>query len=91
MTDSHPRKAPSTDTMPKDLDYLKLAFVNEHFDGLAREAAQAHWGHANYLASLMHGEALALSVIAINKGAIFKKIEGSTGRRMSEAPASVPA
>jgi len=59
MTDSHPRKAPSTDTLPKDLDYLKLAFVNEHFDGLAREAAQAHWGHANYLASLMHGEALA--------------------------------
>jgi DNA replication protein DnaC len=57
MNDSHPRQAPSTDTLPKDLQYLKLAFVNEHFDGLAREAAQAHWGHANYLASLIHGEA----------------------------------
>jgi DNA replication protein DnaC len=57
MTDSHPRKAPSTDTLPKDLQYLKLAFVNEHFETLAQEAAQAHWGHANYLASLMHGEA----------------------------------
>lgn len=57
MSDSHPPKAPSTNTLPKDLQYLKLAFVNEHFDALAREAAQAHWGHANYLASLIHGEA----------------------------------
>jgi DNA replication protein DnaC len=57
MTDSHPRTAPGTDTLPKDLQYLKLAFVNEHFEPLAREAAQAHWGHVDYLASLMHGEA----------------------------------
>jgi DNA replication protein DnaC len=57
MTDSHPRNAPGTDTLPKDLQYLKLAFVNEHFEPLAREAAQAHWGHVDYLASLMHGEA----------------------------------
>ena len=45
MSDSHPRNAPSTETLPKDLDYLKLAYVHEHFEGLAREAAQAHWGH----------------------------------------------
>jgi len=57
MTDSHPRTAPHTDTLPKDLEYLKLAFVNEHFEPLAREAALAHWGHVNYLASLIHGEA----------------------------------
>jgi DNA replication protein DnaC len=57
MTDSHPRTAPHTDTLPKDLEYLKLAFVREHFEPLAREAAQAHWGHVDYLASLMHGEA----------------------------------
>ena len=57
MTDSDPRKAPGTDTLPKDLPYLKLAFVNEHFETLAREAAQAQWGHVNYLASLIHGEA----------------------------------
>ena len=57
MTDSHPRTAPHTDTLPKDLEYLKLAFVREHFEPLAREAAQAHWGHVNYLASLIHGEA----------------------------------
>jgi DNA replication protein DnaC len=57
MTASHPRTAPHTDTLPKDLEYLKLAFVREHFEPLAREAAQAHWGHVDYLASLMHGEA----------------------------------
>jgi DNA replication protein DnaC len=57
MTDSHPRTAPHTDTLPKDLEYLKLAFVREHFEPLAREAAQAHWGHVNYLASLIHGKA----------------------------------
>ena len=59
MTDSHSRKAPSTDALAKDLQYLKLAFVNEHFEALAREAAQAHWGHVDYLAGLIHGEALA--------------------------------
>jgi DNA replication protein DnaC len=57
MSDSHPPKTPSTDTLPKDLQYLKLPFVQEHFEPLAREAAQAHWGHVSYLASLMHGEA----------------------------------
>ena len=57
MTDSDSRKAPSTDTLPKNLQYLKLAFVNEHFETLAREAAQAQWGHVNYLAGLIHGEA----------------------------------
>ena len=40
MSDSRSRKAPSTDTLPKDLEYLKLAFVNEHFEALAREAAR---------------------------------------------------
>jgi len=35
----------------------EAGFVNEHFEPLAREAAQAHWGHVNYLASLIHGEA----------------------------------
>ena len=57
MSDSHPRTAPSTDTLPEELQYLKLAFVNEHFEPLAQEAAQAHWGHVSYLASLMRGEA----------------------------------
>jgi len=53
MSDSHP----PTDTLPKDLQYLKLAFVQEHFEPWAREATQGHWGHVDYLARLMHGEA----------------------------------
>jgi len=57
MSDSRPRTAPSTDTLPKDLESLKLPFVQAHFEPLAREAAQGHWGHVSYLASLMHGEA----------------------------------
>jgi DNA replication protein DnaC len=57
MCDSHPRTAPHTDTLPQELEYLKLAFVREHFEPLARGAAQAHWGHVDYLASLVHGEA----------------------------------
>jgi DNA replication protein DnaC len=57
MSASPPRKAPKTDTLPKDLQYLKLGFVQAHFDVLAQEAAEAHWGHVGYLAGLLHGEA----------------------------------
>ena len=58
MKDSNPSKPPPADTLPDQLDYLKLAYVREHYEPLAREAAQAHWGHVDYLASLMQGEAL---------------------------------
>jgi len=59
MTNSIPSKPPVTDTLPQHLQYLKLSFVREHYESLAQEAAQGHWGHVNYLASLMQGEALA--------------------------------
>ncbi len=59
MSDSPPPKPPNTETLPNDLDYLKLLCVRAHFEALAREAAQAHWGHVDYLASLIHGEAQA--------------------------------
>ncbi len=59
MKDSTPSKPPVTDTLPAHLSYLKLVFVREHYQSLAREAAQGHWGHVDYLASLMQGEALA--------------------------------
>lgn len=39
------------------MQYLKLAFVCEHFEPLARQAAQAQRGHVNYLAGLIRGEA----------------------------------
>ena len=59
MNDSTPSKPPVTDTLPTHLAYLKLVFVREHFEALAQAAAQDHWGHVDYLASLMQGEALA--------------------------------
>ena len=59
MNDSTPSKPPVTDTLPTHLAYLKLVFVLEHFEALAQAAAQDHWGHVDYLASLMQGEALA--------------------------------
>jgi len=58
MSDSTPPKPPTPDNLPAHLDYLKLVFVREHYEPLAREAAEAHWGHVDYLASLMEGEAL---------------------------------
>ncbi len=59
MNDSTPAKPPATDTLPAHLAYLKMVFVLEHYEPLAQEAAQAHWGHVDYLASLMQGEAQA--------------------------------
>jgi len=44
--------------LPEHLDYLKLVFVREHYEPLAKEAAEAHWGHVQYLAGLVEGEAL---------------------------------
>ena len=58
MNDSTTPKPPTPDNLPAHLDYLKLVFVREHYEPLAREAAEAHWGHVDYLASLMEGEAL---------------------------------
>ena len=58
MSDSTPPKPPTSDTLPAHLDYLKLVFVREHYEALAQEAAAAHWGHVDYLASLIEGEAL---------------------------------
>ena len=58
MSDSTPPKPPMPDNLPAHLDYLKLVFVREHYEPVAREAAEAHWGHVDYLASLMEGEAL---------------------------------
>ena len=58
MSDSTTPKPPTSDKLPEYLDYLKLVFVREHYEPLAKEAATAHWGHVDYLASLMEGEAL---------------------------------
>ncbi len=57
---------PST-TLREQLTYLKLPFVREHFESLAKEAAQAHWGHIDYLAGLVEGEALERQQRAIER------------------------
>jgi len=51
-------KFPPADQLLTHLDYLKLGFVRDQHEALAKEAAEAHWGHVDYLASLMQGEAL---------------------------------
>ncbi len=58
MSDSTTPRPPTPDKLPEHLDYLKLVFVREHYEPLAKEAAEAHWGHVQYLASLVEGEAL---------------------------------
>jgi DNA replication protein DnaC len=47
-----------SDALPGHLEYLKLNFVREHYESVAKEAAEAHWGHVDYLAGLIEGEAL---------------------------------
>ncbi|MCP3876822.1 MAG: ATP-binding protein [Sulfitobacter sp.] len=58
MNDSTTPKPPTPDNLPEHLDYLKLVFVREHYEPLAKEAAEAHWGHVQYLVGLVEGEAL---------------------------------
>jgi DNA replication protein DnaC len=58
MSDSTTPKPPTSDKLPEHLDYLKLVFVREHYEPLAKAAAEAHWGHVQYLAGLVEGEAL---------------------------------
>jgi len=58
MSDSTTPRPPTPDKLPEHLDYLKLVFVREHYEPLAKEAAEAHWGHVQYLAGLVEGEAL---------------------------------
>ncbi len=53
--------------VPEQLTYLKLPFMREHFEPLAKEAAQAHWGHVDYLAALVEGEALDRQQRAIGR------------------------
>ncbi len=57
----------TSDTLQEQLTYLKLPFVREHFESLAKEAAQAHWGHIDYLAGLVEGEALERQQRAIER------------------------
>ena len=39
------------------LHYLKLPFIADHYQDLAKQAAQKTWSHVHYLAQLIEGEA----------------------------------
>ena len=43
--------------LEKNLLYLKLPFIREHYDPMAKEAARKNWVHVQYFARLIEGEA----------------------------------
>jgi len=43
--------------LEQNLTYLKLPFIRDNFESLAKEAAQKKWSHVQYLARLIEGEA----------------------------------
>lgn len=45
------------DDLPRQLQFLKLPFVLEHFEELAQKAGAEQWSHVEYLARLVEGEA----------------------------------
>ncbi|EFK09066.1 IstB-like ATP-binding protein [delta proteobacterium NaphS2] len=40
-----------------NLSYLKLPFIRDHYDPMAKEAARKNWAHVQYVAKLIEGEA----------------------------------
>ena len=54
-----PNKKPikTPDELHQQLGYLKLPFMREHVEELARRAAQSQWSHVDFLARLVEGEA----------------------------------
>ena len=55
--DKNPRTPP--DELRRQLGYLKLPFMQEHCDELARQAAAGQWSHVEFLRRLVEGEAAA--------------------------------
>ncbi|MBD3337064.1 MAG: ATP-binding protein [Candidatus Eisenbacteria bacterium] len=48
---------PDLDALHANLDYLKLAFIREHYADLVRTAAEKQWDHMTVLTRLIEGEA----------------------------------
>lgn len=46
----------STDTLTEQLQTLQLAFIHEHYQSLAQQAAAEQWPPVDYLARLIEGE-----------------------------------
>ena len=53
--------------LAEQLTALKLVSVQEHYAGLATEAAQKQWPHVDYLARLIDGEALRRQELSIQR------------------------
>jgi DNA replication protein DnaC len=50
---------PTPDDLHQQLGYLKLPFMQEHCEELAKQAAQSQWSHVEFLRRLVEGEAAA--------------------------------
>jgi DNA replication protein DnaC len=60
-------KKPTPDELHQQLGYLKLPFMQEHCEQLARQAAQKQWSHVDFLRRLVEGEAAARQDRARNR------------------------
>jgi len=47
----------TSDKLRRQLDYLKLQFMQEHVENLVRQAAAGSWSHMEFLGRLVEGEA----------------------------------
>jgi len=49
------------------LDYLRLDYVSEHYEGLAKEATAKNWTPVNYLQRLLEGDCLCREQRALER------------------------
>ena len=57
MTANNRSKGLETEQILNHLKYLKLPFLAANYESIAKEAAQKGWGHVDYFARLIEGEA----------------------------------
>jgi len=58
MNTSKKSKTATSDTLTEQLAYLKLPFILQQYDPMAKQAVVDQWGHVDYLAKLIEGETL---------------------------------
>ncbi len=58
MSTSNKSITATSNTLTEQLTYLKLPFILQQYDPLAKQAVQNQWGHVDYLAKLIEGETL---------------------------------
>jgi len=51
------RTNPGTTELDQNLSYLKLLFIRDHYESLAKQAAQKQWTHIQYLTELIQSQA----------------------------------